>query len=270
MVDQVILEVIWLIPILMLRKSLLFSDQSRYYISIVKDAGEKMIKNYDEFISALLRAGFSMGGGNDEGVFTVIPHGWNAPEGGPLRWHSGDPEADPWEWRMRVLEERSDIAYGKLFFRKSGYITEEWYPCFLAARRRGSDFDGAYRDGLMSGFSKRIFEILQSDGPLPVHDIKKLGGFKKEDSGRFDGALVDLQMALYINMCGRRRKISKTGEEYGWHSAMFCTAEEFWGEEMFERAAVIPPNEGSLRIIEQIKRLNPKTTEAKALKFIGG
>lgn len=27
----------------------------------------------------------------------------------PVRWHTGDPETDPWEWRIRVLDERDDI-----------------------------------------------------------------------------------------------------------------------------------------------------------------
>ena len=31
-----------------------------------------------------------------------------------------DPETDPWEWRIRVLDERDDIAYAKLFYKKSG------------------------------------------------------------------------------------------------------------------------------------------------------
>ncbi len=43
----------------------------------------------------------------------------------PVKWHCGDQEVDPWEWRMRVLEERTDIAYSKVFRGTSGFITVE-------------------------------------------------------------------------------------------------------------------------------------------------
>ena len=47
---------------------------------------------------------------------------------------------------MRVLEEREDIAYSKVFFRTSGYITREWYPYFYAVRRKGESFQEAAKE----------------------------------------------------------------------------------------------------------------------------
>ena len=101
-----------------------------------------MLNNFDDFIAILLQAGFSTGSGHSEGIYAVVPFSWgeSPPFRTKVRWHTGDPETDPWEWRIRVLEERDDIAYGKIFFKKSGYITEEWYPYFLSARRKGMDF----------------------------------------------------------------------------------------------------------------------------------
>ena len=66
----------------------------------------------------LLAAGFSMAGGNSKGIYAVVPFDWKANDvfDTPVRWHTGEPETDPWEWRMRVLEERDDIAYAKVFF----------------------------------------------------------------------------------------------------------------------------------------------------------
>lgn len=100
-------------------------------------AGTFTIQNYNDFVTALLSNGFSVGGGNSEGIYALISWSWdeNPPYDTPVRWHTGDPETDPWEWRIRVLDERNDIAYAKLFFNKSGYITKEWYPYFLAVRR---------------------------------------------------------------------------------------------------------------------------------------
>ena len=60
---------------------------------------------------------------------------------------------------MRVLEERDDIVYAKLFFRTSGFITKEWYPYFYAVRRQGETFEEAYENGTISQMAKRIYEI---------------------------------------------------------------------------------------------------------------
>ena len=88
-----------------------------------------MVNSFSEFCDKLLENGFSMGGGNAKGIYAIISFDWKNPiPGCPIVWHTGNPETDPWEWRMRVLEERSDIAYGKVFFGTSGYITKEWYP----------------------------------------------------------------------------------------------------------------------------------------------
>ena len=145
-----------------------------------------MICNYGDFVCELLKAGFSVGtGGNDEGVFGLLDYNWNEePADCPIRWHTGNPETDPWAWRMRVLDERDDIAYAKVFFRKSGYITREWYPCFLAARRGGSSFADAYADGTISHYAKRIYDAIVKHSSLPAHEIKRYAGFTKFDSAR--------------------------------------------------------------------------------------
>ena len=36
-----------------------------------------MIQNYKDFVNSLLNAGFSMGGGNSEGIFSVVSWTWN-------------------------------------------------------------------------------------------------------------------------------------------------------------------------------------------------
>lgn len=230
-----------------------------------------MIRNYNDFVTTLLDAGFSMGGGNSEGIYAVVPWGWDEvpPYNTPVRWHTGDPETDPWEWRMRVLDERDDVAYAKLFFKKSGYITREWYPYFLAARRGGKAFMDEYEEGTINRFARRIYDVVVENGALPLHDIKRRGGFSREDSARFDRALIELQMKMYLTMCGRRQKISRKGEEYGWSSTVFCTAERYFGKAVFEKAD-ISEQEAAEKITEQIYRLNPGADPKRINKFIKG
>jgi len=230
------------------------------------------IQNYDDFVAVLLKAGFAMGGGNSEGIFSVVPWDWNgeAPYDTPVCWHTGDPQTDPWEWRMRVLDESKDIAYAKLFFNKSGYITKEWYPYFLSARRGSRIFEEEYSDGTISNAAKRIYETIAVHKTLPVHGIKALAGFSKEDKPRFDRALVELQMKMYITMCGKQQKLSNKGEEYGWSSTVFCLTEDFFGKPVFENAVRISKEEATRKISEQIYQLNPHAEQKKILKFIRG
>jgi len=221
-----------------------------------------MIYNYDDFIKALQTAGFSMGGGNADGIYAVITWGWqqDPPYPTPVSWHTGDPETDPWEWINRVLAERKDIAYGKLFFRKSGYITEEWFSPFLSVRRAGVNFDEAYADGTISHFAKRIYEAVAENGRLPVEEIKRIGGFSREDKSGFDRALVELQMKMFISPCGLHTK------RQGWASTIFCPAEQIYGTETDEYTT-----DDAFDIIrEQILKLNPSAEEKKIAKFIRG
>ena len=231
-----------------------------------------MLRCYDDFINALLAAGFTMAGGNDDGIYAIIRWGWNEalPYDTPIRWHTGDPETDPWEWINRILDERDDIAYGKLFFKKSGYITKQWFPYFLAVRRGSTSFQEAYQDGKISHFAKRIYEAITAHDALPVEEIKRLGGFTREDKSGFDRALTELQMKMYISPCGRRYKVSQNGQEYGWSSTIFTTTEQFIGQDVFTQAANIDANEATQKITAQVLKLNPSAQDKKIAKFIAG
>lgn len=224
-----------------------------------------LIQNFNNFTTELLESGFSLGGPNGEGIFSLCSlFDVN------IEWHTGDPETDPWEWRMRVLDERNDIAYAKVFFNKSGFITKGWYPYFLAARRGGKTFEEDYMASNASHFAKRIYSLLSDNESLPLHVIKQLGNFSKEDNARFEKAMVELQRRMFITMCGRQRKASRLGEEYGWSSTVFCTTENFFDNDVFEKAVDITPQEAAEKITQQIYKLNPEANNKKIKKFIYG
>ena len=226
-----------------------------------------MVNSFAEFCEKLIENGFSMGGGNPKGIYGIVSFDWKNPiPGCPIGWHTGDPETDPWEWRMRVLEERDDIAYGKVFFGTSGYITREWYPYFLAVRRQGLTFEEWYDEGKAGQLEKRIYEAVEQNGHMALHDLKRECGITKETSGQFDRALTNLQKNLFITMCGRKQKLSRTGEPYGWNSTVFTTVEDFWGEDI---ALDIPAAEAYEKIRERILLLNPEAKEKDIKKFIG-
>ena len=230
-----------------------------------------MIRDFQSFIGALMDAGFSGAvGGKDDGVFALFRYGWGAEVESGVVWHTGDPDTDPWEWRVRVLNERDDIAYAKLFFRKAGYITKEWYPFFLAARRGGMTFEEAYAGGVLSHAARRVYEVFDAGSRLPVQDMKRRAGFSRADAAKFDSALSELQMRMYLTMCGAEQRRSRTGEEYGWQSTVFCKPETFWPCEVFERAAGLTAEAATRVIAEQVMRLNPAANPKKLVRFISG
>jgi hypothetical protein len=230
-----------------------------------------LIKNYNEFCTELLKAGFSGAvGGKDDGVFGLFRYGWGAEEETGIQWHTDDPDTDPWQWRIRVLAERDDIAYSKLFFRKAGYITKEWYPYFLAARRDGMAFEDEYSNGTLSHYSKRIYEAITENGRLSLQEIKRIAGFKREDNSKIENALTELQMKMYLTICEIGYKVSRKGEEYGFSYTVFSTSELFWGDDVFDRAANIGANEAIDKISKRIHTLNPSAHEKKIIKFIRG
>jgi hypothetical protein len=103
-----------------------------------------------------------------------------------------------------------------------------------------------------------------------VEAIKKLAGFTKEDKSGFDRALTELQMKMFLTMCGRQQKISQKGEEYGWSSTVFCITDQFFGDGVFEKAAEISKEEAVALITAQVLKLNPLANEKKIRKFILG
>ena len=231
-----------------------------------------MIQCYNDFLSTLLSAGFSLASGNSDGIYAVIPWTWNEepPYETPVQWFCDDPNLSPWYWRMRVLEERNDIAYAKLFFKKSGYITRDWYPYFLAARRAGDTFAETYESGLISHAAKRIYEVVEAKGVLPSHDIKQLAGFGKTEKSVFDRGITELQMGMFVTACGRQVRISKAGNEHGMDSNVFCTTESFWGNDVFSQAEEISQDEAFEKIRTRVLELNPQAEEKKIRKFVFG
>lgn len=225
----------------------------------------EMIKNYDDFVKQLMTAGMSVGGENGEGIFTLCDYFEKE-----VQWHTGNEDTDPWEWRMRVLDERSDIAYGKIFFKKSGYITSDWYPYFYSIRRGGRTLDEDYEEGRMNLYSKRIYDVFKEYKTLPLHQIRELCGFKKEEKSKFDRGLTELQMKLYLTMCGRERKRSLKGEEYGWSATVFCKTEDYFPPEILKKGESVKREEGYEKIRRQILLLNPNAEEKKIKKYIEG
>lgn len=182
-------------------------------------------------------------------------------------WFGGLAYEDPWAWRESIAEE-GNLAYGKFFANKAGFLSREWYPIFAAYRRNGYDFDSRYEDGLASYRTKRIMDVLEQAEYLPSNEIKKLAGFGKEGEKGFEGAMTSLQMQTYISVHSFRRRKNKKNEEYGWSVANYIISEKLFGAEHVRSAYSLSQTEAKHRIMQRVKDRFPAASEAVIERMI--
>ena len=183
-------------------------------------------------------------------------------------WWSDRPETDPWAWRMEIAA-RDDIAYGKFFDRKAGFISKPWFGAFANYRRDGYDYEGMYEDGKMKHRNRQIMDALEPDDQcrgleLLSCDLKKKAAVEKG----FEGALTELQMQTFLIMSDFRQRKNKYGVGYGWHVAALMTPETKWGYDRVNGCGR-KPDESRERIREQILRFFPDAAEKDIGKVTG-
>lgn len=184
-----------------------------------------------------------------------------------LDWFEGNPENDPWEWREQIAAE-GDIAYGKFFNNKAGFISKELFPAFANFRRDGYDFDSYYDEGLASRRSNLIMRLFDGEKIIPSYEIKRLAGFGKNGEKGFEGSLAALQMKTYLVVRGFARRRNKAGEEYGWATGYYSTAETLFGYDYVRREYKRDPDESKEEIIRYYLNKVKGLTRSEVYKLI--
>lgn len=106
----------------------------------------------------------------------------------PEYWWSGDIECDPWEWR-EIIARTGQVAYGKFFDKKAGFISKEWLPYFANYRRDGYNFDALWDDEKASMKQKKIMDLFaeeNADAELYSFEMKQRAGFGKDGEKNCD------------------------------------------------------------------------------------
>ena len=181
-------------------------------------------------------------------------------------WWTGDSNSDPWEWRM-ILAESDEIAYGKFFRQKAGFISKAWFPVFANYRRNGYDFDALYDDGLASHHSRKIMDAFLLNeqmvgGRLTIPEITKT-------AGETERSIVPLQMQTYLIVDGFQRRQSKNGKSYGLPSGVYLTPETKWGYEFVTSEYHTSPEESWLQIMEQANKKFSAASEKQLYEVLG-
>lgn len=186
----------------------------------------------------------------------------------PLFWWTDDEAQDPWKWR-ELLARSGNVAYGKFFDRKAGFISLKWLPVFLNVRRDGYDFEARWEDGLASMRSKRIMDLFEEEKELYSFEVKKRAGFGKEGEKNFEGVITELQMQGYLLIRDfRKRKRKKDGEEYGWPLSVYATPEALIGEEAIYEAYRENPQQAKERIFARIREEYPWAEEKELQRVL--
>lgn len=185
----------------------------------------------------------------------------------PEYWWSGDTEVDPWEWR-EIIARRGEVAYGKFFDKKAGFISKEWLPYFANYRRDGYDFDSLWEDGKASRRQKKIIDLFEENEELYSNEIKKLAGFGKGGEKGFDGTITDLQMKTYLTVKDFRQRKNKQGEAYGWPIAIYATPENLFGFDHVRSRYKEAPLASKEAIANHIRDIYPIATEKQIQKII--
>ena len=189
----------------------------------------------------------------------------------PEYWWSGDTGRDPWEWR-KTIARSGQVAYGKFFDRKAGFISREWFPYFANYRRDGYDFDALWDDEKASMRQKKIMDLFaeeNEDAELYSFEVKQNAGFGKDGEKNFEGTVTDLEMKMYLCMRDFRQRKNKKGEDYGWAIAVYSTPEHLWGYDYVTSAYQEEPAESWNRIVERMKAVYPDATEAQIRRMAG-
>ncbi|MDO4649927.1 MAG: hypothetical protein Q4B26_14905 [Eubacteriales bacterium] len=188
----------------------------------------------------------------------------------PEFWWSENPERDPWVWR-ELIARNGEIAYGKFFNKKAGFISKEWFPYFANARRDGYDFDSLWEDEKASIRQKKIMDLFaeNEDAELFSFEIKKDAGFGKGGEKNFEGTITDLQMKTYLCMRDFKKRINKKGLPYGWNVAMYSMPEHLWGYEHVSSAYKEDPAVSAERIFAYMKEQYPIAKEKDIRKVLG-
>ena len=230
------------------------------------------IRSWQELVNWINEVGFLPLFANDIEGFSAEEHV------SPDYWWTGIREEDPWEWR-EIIAASHQVAYGKFFDRKAGFISLEWLPFFVNYRREGYDFDSRWEDGLANRREKLIMDMLTAtddDGDMTFPndqilstELKKKAGFGKGGEKNYPGIITALQMQTYLVISDFHRRVNKRGEEYGMPVSVLLPPEAIWGYETVTAAYGEDPAKSRQRIIDRIYEQFPDATDAGIIKVIG-
>ena len=185
----------------------------------------------------------------------------------PELWFSENADG-PWEWKGPVAR-AGNCVYGKLFRRKAGFISLDWFKDFANYRRDGYDYEGFYEDGHSSHKDKDVYDLISESGSILSKSIKQKLNYRKDGNKGFDTVITRLQMQTFVCISDFEYMRDKYGREYGWGVARYSTPENLFGEDFLAEAYETDPEASQQKIYNYLSRSLPDASEKQILKLIG-
>lgn len=182
-------------------------------------------------------------------------------------WWTGNELIDPWEWR-RILAESGQVAYGKFFDKKAGFISLKWLPDFANWRRDGYDFDSLWEDELASWRQKKIMDCFLEKEEWYSFELKRRAGFGKGGEKNFEGVLTDLMMRTYVTVRDFRCRKNRQGAPYGWHVAVYTTPESLFGYDAVSACYRDKPRASREKVYARVKECYPWALDEQIGKIL--
>ncbi len=202
---------------------------------------------------------------NDIHGFSVeehtAPQCWYGPEGED--WAA-------WDWKGPVAS-AGTCVYGKLFWKKAGFVSLEWFPDLANLRRDGYDFDARFDDGLAAYKDKELYDAVSQWGSLQTGQLKKLCGYGGKDGKKgYETCITRLQMQTYLNVADFDYAQDRYGRPYGWGIARYTTPEAQFGYDAVTAAYKRKPEESLRRMQAHLQKLLPQASEKELIKLLRG
>ena len=200
---------------------------------------------------------------NDIPGFSIEEH--TPPE---LWYDSESGDWAPWDWKGPVARMGSCV-YGKLFWKKAGFVSMEWFPDLANLRRDGYDFDARFDDGLAPYKDKEIYDTVARHGSLQTGQIKKLCGYGGKDGKKgYETVITRLQMQTYLTVADFDYAQDKHGVPYGWGIARYAPPENIFGYEAVTAAYARTPASSLERMLAHPQKRLPHADEKQLIKLL--
>lgn len=224
-----------------------------------------MIKNYREFLDRVNELGFYAFSGKFADGFPKLDN-----ETIETQWYTGDTDTDPWQWRIRAVEEKA-LAFGCILGGYKGFISKEYYRLFYASMHPQNDIIQMYDSGELSASIIKVYKLFEKGTVLSTADIRSLLNVsKKEGASKADKAIEELERMFFLSICGSKRKVSIKGEEYGWPANTYCLTEDWAGEDWICPNEKIDPKTAREIIIGRAASFSDKINRTKLSKIFFG
>jgi len=210
--------------------------------------------------------------------------GFSVEEFTPQRlWFSG--EDGPWEWKGPIIR-NGNCAYGKLFNKKAGFVSMDWFPDLVNYRRSVYSLSSDLDTDTTQSREKIIYNTITEHESLLSKDIKSLLGYSKprrrqfDPAGNpepqierakqgFDSAITRLQMGTWIVVADFEYQYNKHLERYGWGIARYTTPEALFTDGVLLACKDRSPEESRQKIVSHLSALLPDATEEQISRIMG-